>query len=1314
MSDLKQVKVDNWGIYFLQRLKHFFNRTDYCDLTLQFQDNAQLKVHRLVLSACTEYFELLERTCEMYEDCLVMPDDLQADVVVPIVNFMYTGQLEFKVELLEKLYQTSEIMNMPVLSKLLDAQRQQVQVIKPPPIHSYGGIKQYAKGATSKQKAPVPSTSSSKRSFSKAFESEVVREKQSIRHASTSNSNNGGYLAPSPMHVENHYPVKKSLAKGEPRPTRYELPEELDTDNIYESSFTDISYTSAPLMVHPETTKRYSSKRGQYNAPSSSKRFSQGPSTVEIVECRKVSKEENLYEEDSMLDDTDMFGRDLLAPEPVHKNTNQLFDQILDTNTGPKVTIEAKNSKQASKLDHAKIISEVLKKYPHLVKSNKNIKLKLLDTPNSKPTKKRPITPQSLPKEEVKIKSEPDYTYETEVLDSVKAAKLIAMGADNVNGPWICLICGTPGRALHFTSYYKFRRHLVEVHNEKPVSNMCEYCGLKSMKRNYLLHHQYTKHGKKPPPQYHFPKCNLCNYVALNEGFLVKHKISHAETKNFRCNVCAAAFNSSSMLLMHIQNTGHKYSAEKKTNLQCVYCLKVFLRESNLYAHLKTNHKLEAKTDCIIDDSDEERQEEEPIRRVDRKPYKFEIPVSYDQESDEEVPYINPHKPVVTEKPRRHRVVTSTPRQKILNSGFSAPIPTTSPAQPPQKKPNPQPIHNQYLKDESMELSNSGQDEIIMIGDTEYIMRDNQLIPKNSKILENDQYILSDMMHPDVDQTLNTLTADSTLEFSNIHHQDISEPDIKLNKKPVMNQPIQIVVSNEDEYKALMSSNHSIIFDDSDTNKRLTVLAGPHESTLDGTTIDLDNTQSNEMMIIQDDYPLNVSEAVSADNSNIVVVYSHPVGDQTKPYQLITSQALGGAQFVSTSAVLTRNYNAVTTSAAIVNTQIMDHGNWHDNIGHNIDSQQIQVPQESDLQVLTNVEEVVMAPTENEIQDKLEELPEVHMLPVVQKDDIPQEPQIEHMEETLIQHNDHVDIPAVENTVEEVRDAPTMPIEEQQTSVPVQSIEDMDTITMESEEPAAITLQAENNDATVQMQTQEQVSAEGEEKYDEILEEPEVEEETTKNVTASETEDLQNQKFTQPEEEMRVQEPVEDNAHSFAPSKEQIQNLTSEWSEDDDEIAHERENILIDNIEKPSDVENAENNSVELEESIENIQQEMEKQMTQIVAIEAIEECGSPIQEEMNTAQELHENSPDDAVPPCPEKISSLLNDWDENDSQEGNGNENAEGTLETADNTEDGENGASAEADEASVEKDVPKKDDKIKSLVSDWDDEEEEGNKE
>jgi hypothetical protein len=43
---------------------------------------------------------MLEQSCEMVEDILIMPEDLQADVIVPIVNFMYTGKncLMFKLE----------------------------------------------------------------------------------------------------------------------------------------------------------------------------------------------------------------------------------------------------------------------------------------------------------------------------------------------------------------------------------------------------------------------------------------------------------------------------------------------------------------------------------------------------------------------------------------------------------------------------------------------------------------------------------------------------------------------------------------------------------------------------------------------------------------------------------------------------------------------------------------------------------------------------------------------------------------------------------------------------------------------------------------------------------------------------------------------------------------------------------------------------------------------------------------------------------------------------------------------------------------
>lgn len=128
MGEIKSVKVDNWGVFFLQKLQNFFNKTDYCDLTLQFRDNSQLKVHRLVLSACTDYFNVLEQTCEVVDDAIIMPNGLQADVVVPIVNFMYTGTLEFELKMYNRLLRTAKDMNMTVLLKLLEAHRRTMEM----------------------------------------------------------------------------------------------------------------------------------------------------------------------------------------------------------------------------------------------------------------------------------------------------------------------------------------------------------------------------------------------------------------------------------------------------------------------------------------------------------------------------------------------------------------------------------------------------------------------------------------------------------------------------------------------------------------------------------------------------------------------------------------------------------------------------------------------------------------------------------------------------------------------------------------------------------------------------------------------------------------------------------------------------------------------------------------------------------------------------------------------------------------------------------------------------------------------------------
>ncbi|XP_022129249.2 uncharacterized protein LOC111003173 [Pieris rapae] len=882
MSDVKQVKVDNWGIYFLQRLKHFFNRTDYCDLTLQFQDNAQLKVHRLVLNSCTEYFEILERTCEMYSDCLVMPDDLQADVVVPIVNFMYTGQLEFKMDLLEKLYQTSLIMNMPVLTKLLNAHR-----VKP---NLYG--KRYSRNIEPRVSTPTatPTAQIKKRSFNKAFpnDQQVTAKKKFGTSESLLSSSNGAYgLETSLKPVESSQ--KKNINK-DPKPTRYELPAELDDDNIFDNSFTSLSYESKPLMVHPETTKYYTPKKARiFDEPSNSKKFLSGTTTMDIVECRKITPND-FFEDvaDTSPDDSELFLQQNVQEK---KDSSQLFDQILIKDS--KISIEKKDKKEKSHLDHAKIISEVLKKYPHLVKSNKNIKLKILNNPNSQKKQEPKLLK---PKTEV-----PDFTYETDVVDSQEAARLIAMGADNVKGPWICLICGTPGRALHFTSYYNYRRHLVEVHNEKPVSNMCEYCGLKSPKRNYLVHHLYTKHGVEPPRAFHFPKCNICSYVALTEAFLVKHKMSHSDNHKFRCAICASSFHNSNLLLKHIQKTGHKFSAEKKPSPQCIYCYKMFTRDSNLYAHLKSNHYESAKNDGIIEDSDDEKESKIHVdTNRDGTPTKYievNVPGSFDNQYDETSYNVQQRSDgnieIVTKKPPLN--LTPISKKKILNAGLSK----TSSSGTPQK-----------VKIIQEVISKSD-----FIDSPESVKKEDGIV-----VLDNNEFFFTENYQTDTEEIITSETSQS--EYSTTPHNSTETSKLTLSKSnPTMNQPIQIVVSNEEEYKALLSSNHSIIFDERVSDKPLTVLATSSSGV--GDTINLSNPQSNEMMIVPETFPINISASNTTDNSNIVVVYSHPVSEQNKHFQLITSSQGLNNQFIQSSAIFTQNFETVTTTAPVMAGQIV-------------------------------------------------------------------------------------------------------------------------------------------------------------------------------------------------------------------------------------------------------------------------------------------------------------------------------------------------------------------------------------------------------
>nr|CAH7752929.1 unnamed protein product [Callosobruchus chinensis] len=235
---VKQVRVDNWGIYFLQRLQMFFSRTDYCDLTLQFEGNVQLKVHRLVMNACTEYFTFLEQTCPIVEDnTIVMPEDLQSDVIVPIVNFMYTGMLEFHMSIYEKIYKAAELMDMPILIKVLEAQRQPIpkpfpeKKKKEPSVNTWTPQKR-----TPPKPDPLAQTPSKKPTFK--------------RKVTPSTSTNDRSWLPDPLAISE--PPTRHL-DNTPKPTRFEWPEDLPM--MMDSSFSDISLTSQPLLTKEEENR---------------------------------------------------------------------------------------------------------------------------------------------------------------------------------------------------------------------------------------------------------------------------------------------------------------------------------------------------------------------------------------------------------------------------------------------------------------------------------------------------------------------------------------------------------------------------------------------------------------------------------------------------------------------------------------------------------------------------------------------------------------------------------------------------------------------------------------------------------------------------------------------------------------------------------------------------------------------------------------------------------------------------------------------------------------------------------------------------
>lgn len=247
-------------------------------------------------------------------------------------------------------------------------------------------------------------------------------------------------------------------------------------------------------------------------------------------------------------------------------------------------------SGKPSEMDHTKIISVLLKRYPNLVKTNKNIRLKIM-------AKGSAAEKNSKSGNKVRVQVSPK--------QSVQKVVKVIQDTKKDEGPWTCHLCSSSDEKVEFVLYCVYRKHMTEVHNEKFDSRMCRICGHKSQKHNMLMYHMYTKHGEKPPAAYVFPKCDYCNYIALSKSLLDKHKLNHTK-KELQCRECKIAFTTMQTLQTHMEMSGHDRKVDT-TSYSCQYCDKQYQLGANLFSHIRVQHKEEAKRDgiVIIDETEE-------------------------------------------------------------------------------------------------------------------------------------------------------------------------------------------------------------------------------------------------------------------------------------------------------------------------------------------------------------------------------------------------------------------------------------------------------------------------------------------------------------------------------------------------------------------------------------------------------------------------------------------------------------------------------------------------------------------------------------
>lgn len=567
-----------------------------------------------------------------------MPRDLQADVVVPIVNFMYTGTLEFEIRMYERLLKTARDMKMSVLLKLLEAHRRAIPP-KPAPIVLNRGV------------------------------------------AGRPAMRGGGYVPPS----------TRGRPPGRPPGSSYFGAKTISVtaDHLEESS-SDFERLRRAGNENPTGKRPFTSVSNRSISPPQKKPNLQD--VKEYTEAARLRHQLNDDGDDGVVGDYDVDDTYSQSSGDNEETTPRQSMSLLSNNSlsqkSPRVSLDANTTTATvtlqevpgKKIDHAQIISEVMKKYPHLLKSHKNIKLKITQkapqagglmevqinaeaSPSSTAAAKglgAATTPvgrallaskQQMQQQQTAsgsgrggktvlggrslvatgkstntafsiIKSvsasapapvaAPSPAPKGNRIDSRTMHRLISMGAENMEGPWLCLRCGVDGKPIGIPTYRAFRKHLINTHNEKINSRLCEHCGFKSANGQELYHHLQVKHNVMPPKGVAYPVCKTCKYVAIDKTALTQHEQEHGHGPQIIAVTRSKAVAAAPAPVTPPQNV----SVDKGSgDFECPECGRAFTTRKAMSMHRVAKHRSNrgrrAKARLTVDEEETEPSEEE-------------------------------------------------------------------------------------------------------------------------------------------------------------------------------------------------------------------------------------------------------------------------------------------------------------------------------------------------------------------------------------------------------------------------------------------------------------------------------------------------------------------------------------------------------------------------------------------------------------------------------------------------------------------------------------------------------------------------------